>query len=281
MSFQIQEKFLTDPESGRKFYVEMAQSDEVTQGWVLLIHGLGDHTGRHDWVKQLLTSRGYGVLGIDWPGGGKSDGIRGDLPTIPEGAVMVRLAIKETEVKLTGAMGHSTGGFFLTRFLQMKNEEFADLHWAWFSSPLIRPDANQGRFKIAIARALAKRFPHFTLSTRVRRDDCYHTAPNEDAAHLPDGCHNRISLRFGAHLLEETRHGAELAAALPRSLRYLLTLGLSDTVCPPRYAENLYRALPTEERTYIAKRDARHEPFREPDRAEYIAAIELWLDRQG
>jgi alpha-beta hydrolase superfamily lysophospholipase len=281
MSFETEEIFLTEPESGRKFFVETTKSGEVTRDWVLLLHGLGDHLGRHEWVKKLLTSRGFGVLGIDWVGCGKSDGIRGDLPTVPEGSGMVALAVRETGVTLSGALGHSTGGFFLMRFLQEESEAFSHLRWAWFSSPLIRPDANHGPFKVAAARLFGKLLPHLTLSTHVRRDDCYHTAPEEDAAHLPEGCHNRVSLRFGAHLLEEAQKGAELGAQLPPSLRYLFTIGLSDHICPPQYGENCYLALPTEARTLIAKSGARHEPFREPDRAEFLDAIGLWLDQHG
>ncbi|MDF1853391.1 MAG: alpha/beta fold hydrolase [Verrucomicrobiales bacterium] len=272
--------FIQDPDTGRQVYVEKIGEEEPARGWVLLLHGLGDHMGRHGWLKERLLDRGFGVLGIDWPGCGLSEGVRGDLPSMEQARGIIELAIETTEVTLAGVFAHSAGGFFLLRLLAKPTKGFESLKWAWFSSPLVCPDTNHGVLKIAMAHILSRVLPHFTLSTHVRRDDCYHTAPDEEARKLPEGCHDRISLRFGSHLISVAGDEKELATTVPVHLRILLTQGLDDHICPPEFGERLYHALPHRERTFLAAAGARHEPFREPNRFTLLSAIELWLDQQ-
>lgn len=272
--------FIDDPHTQRKVYVETVGVDSAEKGWVLLLHGLGDHVGRHDWIKDRLQNHGFGILGIDWPGCGLSEGVRGDLPTMEEAQGIVEMAIEKTGVNLVGALAHSTGGFYLLRLLAGSLKGFESLQWAWFSSPLVRPEANHSNLKIAFAHGISRIFPRLTLSTHVRRDDCYHTAPNEEHNKLPEGCHSRISMRFGSHLMSVAGNEKELAARVSPDLHILLTQGMSDKICPPQFGEALYHALPARSKTFIANGGARHEPFREPGRQSLLASVERWLDQR-
>lgn len=269
-----------DPASQRKVHAVTASAGEPERGWVLVFHGLGDHIGRHDWVRDLLLEEGYGFIGFDWPGCGQSEGVRGDLPLIDEGGRLVDELLSLCDGEVVGALGHSTGAFYLARFLAEKPERFPSLRWAWFSSSLIHPDAGQGAIKIAVAKTLAKWFPRMTLSTGVSRGDCYHTGPSENPDSLPKGVHDRVSLRFGSELLQRARDIDDIVPGMSQSLAYLVTHGLSDDVCPVPFAEDFYRALPLGHRTFLAVSGARHEPFREPNRGTFLSALRCWLRRR-
>lgn len=50
-----------------------------SRGMVLLLHSLGEHSGRYDTMAARLTRAGYGVYRFDFRGHGRSDGPRGDV----------------------------------------------------------------------------------------------------------------------------------------------------------------------------------------------------------
>ncbi|MGZ8494054.1 MAG: serine aminopeptidase domain-containing protein, partial [Gemmatirosa sp.] len=50
-------------------------------GALLLVHGLGEHTGRYERLAQRLNAWGFLVRGYDQYGHGQSEGGRGALPT--------------------------------------------------------------------------------------------------------------------------------------------------------------------------------------------------------
>lgn len=47
---------------------------------VLILHGLGEHSGRYDGLAQRLVAAGYSVLAMDLRGHGRSPGRRGVIP---------------------------------------------------------------------------------------------------------------------------------------------------------------------------------------------------------
>lgn len=49
------------------------------RGWVVLVHGLGEHSGRYGKLISMLNEAGFAVYTFDWPGHGKSPG-RGGTP---------------------------------------------------------------------------------------------------------------------------------------------------------------------------------------------------------
>jgi alpha-beta hydrolase superfamily lysophospholipase len=87
------------------------------KGQVLLLHGLGDHSARHDWAASLFTDAGYRAVGFDWPGNGESDGVRGDMPTVAESGRLIEEVIEALDLRPCGIFAHSTGAFLVLHWL--------------------------------------------------------------------------------------------------------------------------------------------------------------------
>ncbi|MEM7603615.1 MAG: alpha/beta fold hydrolase [Verrucomicrobiota bacterium] len=248
-----------------------------SKGTVLILHGLGDHSGRYSWAVDLLHRSGFEVLGIDWPGCGKSSGIRGDLPLVEDAGRMIGEILEELKLSPVGVLAHSTGGFFLSQFLSNSLPAFSSLEWIWFSSPLLDPSYGQSRVKMKAAKLLAKWIPAFTISTGVSPRDCFHTLGDARAREFAEGVHNRISLRFGEHLLDPEKEAINVAGSLDPDLPVLLTVGSADHVCPASVAEVFFNELRSRAKVFVLVSGSRHEPFREPDSAAFFSAVRTWL----
>lgn len=278
MDLHREERILHSTTAGTHVHVEHIRAADANcrPSLVLVLHGLGDHFGRHEWAVRLLASRGFEVLGFDWPGNGLSGGKRGDLPGTERVGALIGEILRSESAKPVGVLAHSTGGFFLAKALRECTSGFELLHWVWFSSPLIEPAHGQPGWKRALAGVAADWFPGLSVTTGVRPVDCYHPAPGDDPYHFRADSHNRITLRAGADLIRAAE-SARMVGPPPISLPVLLTQGAEDEVCPPILAEAFLDSLPSTDKTLILASGARHEPFREPHPEGFLAAASAWL----
>lgn len=259
------------------------EAGPVDRGTVLILHGLGDHSGRHDWAAGQAIRAGYRAVGFDWPGNGGSDGIRGDMPLVADAGGLIEAILESRGLCPAGIFAHSTGAFLVLPWLASAAKEALPLRWVWFSSPLLRPSHRQPDLKVVVAKLLARHFPTMTLSNGVHARDCYHTGfdPFAESAFSKAGGHHRVSLRFAVSLLAEEAGLLDLASRLRSDLSFLLTQGMEDPICPPAFAEDLFQRLPGRGKTLLLASGSRHEPFREPESQAFANAVRNWLGSQA
>jgi alpha-beta hydrolase superfamily lysophospholipase len=89
---------------------------------VVLVHGIGEHSGRYEHVATRLAADGAVVYAPDHHGHGRSDGERGlvdDIGGIVDDLARVVEKARSEHPGLPVAMlGHSLGGIIATRFVQ-------------------------------------------------------------------------------------------------------------------------------------------------------------------
>lgn len=255
----------------------------VEKGTVLILHGLGDHSARHDWAAGQVVRAGYRAVGFDWPGNGGSDGIRGDMPLVADAGGLIEAILESRNLRPAGIFAHSTGAFLVLPWLASPAREVPDPSWVWFSSPLLRPSHRQPALKVAVAKLLARHYPKMTLSNGVHARDCYHTGldPFAESAFSQAGGHHRVSLRFAVSLLAEEAGLLDLASGLRTDHSFLVTQGLEDPICPPAFAESFFQRLPGRSKTLLLAGRSRHEPFREPEPEAFANAVGNWLECQA
>lgn len=113
---------------------------EKPKAIVIIVHGLGEHSGRYNYVTEALNVSGYGVLRFDNRGHGKSGGARGYLKnycTFTEDTdFIVELAKKQFSDLPIFMLGHSMGGFITASYgVKYPNK----LRGQIFSGPAIIP----------------------------------------------------------------------------------------------------------------------------------------------
>src|SRR5438105_9601504 len=116
---------------GLLLHVQHWPAAAPARGSVLIMHGLGEHIGRHAHVAARLNRAGWNVVGYDHRGHGRSGGAKGRLN---DGEDLVRdlaLVIDAVRVRIPECaarrysnergplvlLGHSLGGLIAARFV--------------------------------------------------------------------------------------------------------------------------------------------------------------------
>lgn len=261
-------------------FVERIFSGSGNGKTVLILHGLGDHFGRHEWAVRLFTGLGYDVIGLDWPGNGRSGGKKGDLPSTESVGPLLEEVLSREATEPVGVFAHSTGGFFLIQTFGRNLRAFRNVKWIWLSSPLLHPEEGQSRLKVIVAKRFAKWFPRLTMSTGVRPSDCYHVEAGEDPEGFREANHRRITLRAGVDLILAGLKMKSSDVVEVLELPVLVTEGSEDEVCPPNLTFEFFKKLPEGQKTMIFLNGARHEPFREANRMPMLNSVRAWLSLQ-
>lgn len=164
---------------------------------IVLIHGMGEHSGRYDHVAKFFNQYGYAVVAIDHYGHGLSDGKRGTMPSFDFLLNYVEAFIEEAQKKHPNAdlilYGHSMGGGTALNYLLRKNNPFKA---AIITSPWLTLAKPAPAVKAFAAKVLCKLLPNLALSSeldasRISRD------PQVVKTYLADPLvHDKISPGF-------------------------------------------------------------------------------------
>jgi alpha-beta hydrolase superfamily lysophospholipase len=241
-------------------------------GSVLLVHGLGEHSGRYEHVGDQLTAAGLDVTAYDHRGMGGSGGRRGDVRrwSLYHDDLEARLA----DVRAVGkgrptiVYAHSLGALIAAGYLVDDRPKF---HLAILSSPAL--DSSLPGWKKRLAPMLARVGPTVEIAngidgTTLSRDPSVAAKTADDPL-----CIKVSTARFGALALVEQ---ARLRAAAPNGFGVptLVLHGEADGLVPTDASAILADAPLVERRTYP---DLRHELHNEPEGPAIVDEIVAWL----
>lgn len=272
---------------GTKLLTRHWPADEVEAGgawagqpWasVLIVHGIGEHSGRYEHVGDQLTATGIEVHAYDHRGNGGSGGRPGDVERwsqyhddLEERLAFVRaVAAGRRPVVL---YGHSMGGLIVAGYcLAEPVRPKPDL--VVLSSPAL--DSTLAGWKKGLASALGRVVPTFAVPTgidppTISRDPSVGAKSKADPR-----CVQVSTLRFGAAGLQEQARVRGLAAR-GLGVPTLVLHGLDDGLVPPTSTEVFDEAPLVERRTYPG---LRHELHNEPEGPQVVDDIIIWLREQ-
>jgi alpha-beta hydrolase superfamily lysophospholipase len=255
----------------------------VRRGSVLLVHGLGEHSGRYAHVGERLAALGLHVRGYDHRGHGESPGARGSIPH-PDALLDDLRAVFEDldgHARATGdtaapfLLGHSMGGAIGAR---AATGGWVAPRGLVLSSPalLLSPSPVQSGL-LAVARRLA---PDRALPNQLPVGKLSHD-PREVAAYRADGLnHDRITPRLYEFMAGAGAAAREAAARF--EIPTLLLVAGEDALVDARGAREFSAALPAGVGTLHWYDGLYHELFneREPDRTLVLDDLAAWLEEQ-
>jgi len=247
------------------------KSGEPKLGWVLLVHGLGEHSGRYSRLIGKLVDAGFAVYAFDWPGHGKSPGKRGHT-SVEEAMEIIDGIIEEIGEK-PFLFGHSLGGLAVIRYAETRPDR---IRGVVASSPALAKSPETPGFMVALAKLLGKLAPGLVLSNGIK-PDLLSRSPEAVRRYVEDPLvHDRISAKLGRSIFVnmELAHGEAGKITAP----VLLLVGTGDVITPPEGARRFFERLKVDDKTLREFEGAYHEIFEDPEWAdEFYGTIVTWL----
>ncbi|MBI2778007.1 MAG: lysophospholipase [Chloroflexi bacterium] len=239
---------------------------------ILLVHGLGEHSGRYDHVGAQLAAAGLETFAWDHRGFGASGGERASIERwdqfhedVEDRLADVRAALRGKPVVL---YGHSMGGLIALGYA-LSDRPRPDL--LVLSAPGI--DDNLAGWKRAAAPILARVAPNLRVSNGISPAMLSRDAGRQDAAAHDPLMLGATTARFGAVAFAAQ---PEVRAALGRlEVPTLVIHGLDDPIVPARATE-AFASMP--DCTRRAYPGIRHELHNEPEGPAIIADVITWID---
>ena len=242
---------------------------------VLIVHGLGEHSGRYEHVAQELNSWGYAVRSFDLWGHGLSDGERGSMRD--EHALLDDLAAVVDQTRKAMApgqslvlLGHSLGGLLAARFVSLRMRPIDALV---LSSPALDPGLNA--FQKLLLATLPGIAPNLRVGNGLQVKYLSHD-PAVVAAYQADPLvHNRISARLALFIAQA---GREVLASAPQwSTPTLLLFAGQDKLVSPQGSRDFLKLAPGAMVQSLCFEALFHEIFNEAEAGGVFAALQQWL----
>ncbi len=248
---------------------------ELTRAWappgdpkaeVVMVHGLGEHSGRYERTGSILAERGFSVRAFDLVGFGASGGDRAYVEDWTQFLDQLQTHVEKAIAtgRPVALLGHSMGG---TIAIEYALSDRPAPHALVLSAPGL---AGGKAWQRILAPRLAAVAPKLRIPNGFTGDQLS-SDPAVGEAYFADPL---VITKTSARL------GAELFAAIDRVNRHLGSLemptlvmnGGSDTIVPPQSSLPLD---PVAERVLYPK--LRHELFNEAEGPEVVGEIADWL----
>lgn len=102
------------------------ESPEKSRALLLIVHGLGEHSGRYEkFARDLVESNNLEIHSFDLPGHGRTSGIRGYISRFEEYLEPIHEFVETLNSdKPKFIFGHSLGGLIATRYIQTHVRDF-------------------------------------------------------------------------------------------------------------------------------------------------------------
>jgi alpha-beta hydrolase superfamily lysophospholipase len=248
------------------------------RGSILLVHGLGEHSGRYGHVADRLAALGLEVRGYDLRGHGRSGGARGSVPRSDTLLADLRYVFDDFDQRGDGMppllLGHSLGG---TVAAMATAGGWVAPRALILSSPALALHVSGPQSAaIAIARRL---IPDVALPNRLPTDKLSHDE-REVAAYRADPLvHDRITPRLYGFLADA---GAAVRRKPSRLIVPTLLLAAGDDgLVDAGGSRELAAALAPDAGEAHFYDGLYHELFneREPDRTRVLDDLAAWIER--
>jgi alpha-beta hydrolase superfamily lysophospholipase len=250
------------------------------RGSVLLVHGLGEHSGRYAHVAAALNEIGLDVTAYDQRGHGRSGGPRGGLPHSEAlvddlRQVFDALATEDPAWAPPFLLGHSMGGAIAAR---AATAGLVTPRGLILTSPALA--ATLSPVQRAMALVARRLIPNRPVANGLPIDVLSHDPAIVAAYKADPAVHDRISARLFDAII-----AAGAAARTDASRLRVPTLGLiagRDRFVDAAGSRAFFAALPKGVGTLHVYDDLYHEVFneREPDRSRVLGDLRAWLEAQ-
>jgi alpha-beta hydrolase superfamily lysophospholipase len=264
--------------AGLQIHQQSWAPDGDIKAWLLVVHGMAEHSGRYQPLAEYLGESGYALCTLDLPGHGKSEGDPGHIDSFADFLDTLDQTLEQLKAlqpdKPIFLLGHSMGGLISASFLLDHQQDFrgAILSGAAIQAPGGKPPWIQ----VFIVRLLSRFAPAVGVmqldANGVSRDPEVVAEYRADPLNYP----GKISARgvfelFSAMDTIQTR-------ASEITLPLLVMHGEADSMTPVEGSRLFHQRAGSADKTLRTYPGLYHEIFNEPERMEIFAELRDWLN---
>lgn len=275
MSIAAQITFCTLP-SGLKLYYE-SWVPAQPKALLVMVHGIGEHSGRYGPFVRYFVQAGYGVVLYDQRGHGQSDGPRGHMDHFQDLLSDLSHVIQTTKQAYPGVplilVGHSLGGQVALNFVVRYAKGIRALV---VSSPNIALKLRIPRWKLWLARVAHRVVPRYQLPQTIDPMLLTHDAAVARQYAADPRVVRKISLQSAQQILQNQAIVMALASRI--HVPSLFLQAGDDCVCDPDACRQFFRRVPVAKKRLHVYEGMYHEILNETDNAQVFADLEQWLE---
>jgi alpha-beta hydrolase superfamily lysophospholipase len=246
------------------------------EGQIILLHGLGEHSGRYERLAAYFNQFGWQIDALDLPGHGKSPGLRGSIPAWSNLLELIEAFIAAHRVPSLPLFiyGHSWGAGLA---LQITIRGKVKFQGVVASSPPLKLFLDMPAWQQKVARLLEPLTPWLQVGNGISEDDLSHDQSVIENYLADPLVHDRVSLRLGVGLISLGDWLRQHASRLKTPL--LLMHGNDDRVTDIEGSREFCQ-LAGNSCYFVEWPGLRHELHNEMEWRQVAAAIASWLDDQ-
>lgn len=235
---------------------------------IVLVHGIGEHTGRYDRLGRMLAESGFSLVGADLIGWGGTGGRRGYVRDWADYLDQVQGLVERARGtgRPTVLFGQSMGGLIALEYTLCERPK-PDLLVA--TAPSLKAGA---RWQRRLASVLGSILPVLPLPARIEGDQLSRD-PAVGDAYFADPLVNRsATVGFGKLFFEAMDRTRSACSRL--DVPTLILHGGQDSLVPSACTADL-ETMPLVERWFFP--GLRHELFNEPEGREILGDVIGWI----
>ena len=242
---------------------------------ILLVHGIGEHSGRYEHVANWFNQRGYLFMSYDLPGHGKSDGVRGHAQSYAAIHDITNHFLDVLDAAYPSIplilYGHSMGGELVLDY-GFTNSQHVD--GIISSSPGLIPGNPPSSVIIALSGILQAIAPKAQIDNNLPLEGLSRDQTVIDRYNADPLVHSKISMRMGYELISRGKWIIEHAAEFPE-IPLLLQVGEKDILVAPEGPISFARNHPGFECKVWP--GLYHELHNEPEKEEIFNYMLKWI----
>ncbi|CAM1334087.1 lysophospholipase [Tenacibaculum aestuariivivum] len=244
---------------------------------VVIIHGMGEHSGRYNHVAKKLTSNNFGVIAFDHFGHGKTSGKRGHNPGFNIVLKSITKLLDKTTAVFNNApiflYGHSMGGNAVINYSLRKKHHLIGII---ASSPMLKLAFNPPAWKLILGRVAQKITPSITLGNQLNPNDLSRDKKIVKNYINDPLVHNKISANFSLSFIDSGKWAIKNASLL--KIPILLLHGIADKIIDYKGTEKF--ADSTNKATLQLYKEAYHELHNDICKEKVLEDIVNWLNNK-
>jgi acylglycerol lipase len=238
---------------------------------VVIVHGLGEHSGRYVHVGRYFAESGFRTIAFDLRGHGRSAGRPVFVKRYVELASDVDCVVKHFSGGPAFVFGHSFGGqlvLWTAQHFRLKLEGLI------VSAPWLALAYAPPRWQVFTAQKLNGLIPGLRFSTGIHPEKLSRDQAHLDSLEDLDLLHKFVTIRT---YLEAVNAATEIMSAPMIDFPVLFAHGKADEITSCKVAEDFFRRLRAPSKSFKIYPGLLHELHNETERGQVLADYVEWM----